>query len=409
MPPAKVLVLGDYRQTITIVRSLGRAGCEVILVCDRPRSATAHSTYVSGMEVLDASSPERYRETLQALIERERPQFAFPVGEAEPRRLLHDGRHALAAACRWVMPDPATVLHCFDKRAMYRLAAAIDVPVAPWRPYTGVLACLRDAEGLGYPVVLKRNDSSARLLGTNSLICRSALELEAFLAELQHEPDCAALILQKYAPGRRHNCHFAAQRGSLVAFFQQQVLSTDGREGTGIGIEGISVAPSAALRRHCARLLSHLGYHGIGCIQFLVDEPSGSVAFLEINARMDSTAALPYRLGIDFPLIALKLAANERIEPPAPYAVGKRYYYLYGALNVWLAQRRRVPLARVLAWPFLAPWTMLRSFDLVLDWRDPLPALHQFAHRIAEYVAKSDARSPHEAPAEAPVESSARL
>jgi hypothetical protein len=68
-----------------------------------------------------------------------------------------------------------------------------------------------------------------------------------------------------------------------------------------------------------------------------------------------------------------------------------------------------VPLARVLAWPFLAPWTTLRSFDLVLDWRDPLPALHQFAHRIAEYVAKSDARSPHEAPAEAPVESSARL
>ena len=408
MPPAKVLVLGDYRQTITVVRSLGRAGCEVVLVCDRAHSSTARSAYVSRTEVLDAS-PERYREALQSLIERERPAFAFPVGEAEPRRLLHDGRHALAAACRWVMPDPATVLRCFDKRAMYHLATAIGVPVAPWRPYTDVLGCLRDAEELGYPVVLKRKDSAAPLCGTNAVIFRSAHELEAFLVAGHHNPDWTSLIVQKYARGRRHNCHFAAERGSLVAYFQQEVLSTDGPDGTGIGIEGLSVAPSPALRHHCARLLKDLGYHGIGCIQFLVDEQTGSISFLELNARMDSTAALPYRLGLDFPLIALKLAANEPIEPPAHYALGKRYYYLYGALNVWLAQRRCVPLMRVLTWPLVAPWTALRSYDLVLDWRDPLPALHQFAHRIAEYAAKSNARSPRQAAAKPPVESSVRL
>ncbi|HEX2198298.1 MAG TPA: hypothetical protein VHG88_06735, partial [Burkholderiales bacterium] len=72
-------------------------------------------------------------------------------------------------------------------------------------------------------------------------------------------------------------------------------------------MHGVSVAPSAALRAYCERLTLGLRYTGIGCIQFLVDE-DGAVAFLEFNARMDSTAMLPYRLGYDFPLLALRLA-----------------------------------------------------------------------------------------------------
>lgn len=379
-----VLVLGDYRQTITIVRSLGRAGFKVVLGCERPNSSTTLSRHVSALRVLDPSSAERYRDSLAGCLNRERFDFVFPVGETELRRLVCGGRHALASLSRWIMPETATVLRCFDKRAMYHLAAALGIPVAAWRPYAGGSAALRDAEEIGYPVVVKRKDSSAMLCGTNAIICRSSAELERFLDLTYRDPDPASLIIQKYAAGQRHNCHFAAERGKMVAFFQQKVLRTDKRDGTGIGIEGVSVAPSSALRAYCGQLLQRLDYSGIGCIQFLVDEESRSVAFLELNARMDSTAVLPYRLGVDFPLIAVKIAAGEPIHAPEGYAEGKRYYYLYGALNVWLAQRRSESLRRVLAWPVTVPWIALRSYDLMLDWRDPLPALHQLAKRVTE-------------------------
>lgn len=408
MPKRTVLVLGDYRQTITIVRSLGRAGFKVVLGCERVHSSTALSRHVAAVRILDASAPERYCDSLSGWLRRDSPQFVFPVGEAELRRLVYGGRHTLATLSSWIMPEPATVLRCFDKRAMYHLAATLGVPVSPWRPYSGVLGCLRDAEELGYPVVVKRKDSATMLCGTNAIICRSGGDFERFLAAAHHDPDCDSLIVQKHATGQRHNCHFAADGGRIVAFFQQKVLKTDQPDGTGIGIEGVSVVPSPELRAHCERILEHLGYTGIGCIQFLVDERTGSIVFLELNARMDSTAVLPYRLGIDFPLIALRIAAGEPVQAPQRYAIGQRYFYLYGALNVWLAQRRSQPLSRVIAWPFTLPWTALRSHDLMLDWRDPLPAMHQLAKRVADTASKRVQRPPQEASGKASIESSAR-
>ena len=389
----RVLVVGDYRQTVTIVRSLGRAGFDVVLGCEQPHSSTALSRHVSAVRLFDSSSPERYCEYLEACLKRDKPDFAFPVGEAQLRRLLCHGPERLAPLATWIMPDPAAVLRCFDKRAMYHLAAALGIPTPAWRPFTGVLGWLRDVEELGYPVVIKRKDSSAKLRGTNAVICRCAGEFGQFLAETGLDPDPASLVLQKHAAGFRHNCHVAADRGRIVAFFQQKVLRTDERDGTGMGVEGISVAPSPRLRAYCESLLGSLRYTGIGCIQFLVDDRTGAIAFLELNARMDSTAALPYRLGVDFPLIALKIAAGEPVNAPADYAVGKRNYSLYGDVNAWLAHRRREPLGRVLAWPLKMPWIALRSYDLVFDWRDPLPALHQFWNRAVEFALKRATRA----------------
>jgi predicted ATP-grasp superfamily ATP-dependent carboligase len=404
----KVLVLGDYRQTITVVRSLGRAGFRVVLACDRPHSSTALSRYVAAARLIDASSPDRYCESLKACVEQDRPDFVFPVGESELRRLLQGGRHPLAGLSTWIMPDPQTVLRCFDKRAMYHLASSLGIPVCAWRPFSSAAAMLRDAAELGFPVVVKRKDSSAMLLGNNAIILYSALQLEQFITELQSDPDQASLMLQKHGAGQRHNCHFAADGGRIVAYFQQKVLRTDKPDGTGIGIEGISVAPAPPLRSHCERLLHDLRYTGIGCIQFLVDERTGATHFLELNARMDSTAVLPYRLGIDFPLIALKIAAREPVSAPEHYDIGKRYYYLYGALNVWLAQRHREPIRRIVAWPLTAPWRALRSYDLILEWRDPLPALHQIARRIIQSASKRSQRPMSPPPGKAPVESSVR-
>jgi biotin carboxylase len=407
MPPNKVLVLGDYRQTVTVVRSLGRAGFRVILGHEQAHSSTALSRYVACERRLDASSPERYCESVETALREERPEIVFPVGESELRRLLRSGHHALPSLAIWVMPEAPTVLRCFDKRAMYHLVTALGIPAPAWRPYSGILGALRDAQDLGYPVVVKRKDSSAMLRGTNAVICRSAAELEKFIMDAQSDPDVGSLLLQKCASGYRHNCHFAASRGRIVAFFQQQVLRTDGRDGTGIGIEGVSVAPLPELRACCEKLLDHLQYTGIGCIQFLVDETSREIAFLELNARMDSTAALPYALGMDFPRMAVQIAIGERVDAPEHYRIGKRYYYLYGAFNLWLAHRRDVPLGSFVAWPFTVPWVACTTCDLVLDWRDPLPALHQFGKRAIgstlKAVQKPEAKRP-----EASIESGAR-
>jgi hypothetical protein len=185
-----------------------------------------------------------------------------------------------------------------------------------------------------------------------------------------------------------------AADGKLIAYFQQKVLRTDEPDDTGIGVAGVSVPPSPELRAHCEALTRALRYTGIGCIQFLVDDRTGSVAFLEFNARMDSTAALPYRMGLDYPLLAVQLAVYrkaralglsdaERLLPrghPETYAAGVSYHWVHGDFGAFLDELRKgkMDARAILARACSMLWLALRSYHLTFDWRDPLPTMHMF-------------------------------
>jgi len=361
-----VLVLGDYRQTITVVRSLGRAGFHVVLGSSDPESSTAHSRYVDAFErFADGAS-------LEAWLRARRPAFVFPVGETQLRQVL--GAPRLMSLSTWVMPEAATVHRCLDKRALFELAASLGIPVAPWIQWAGAQAWREAAQRFGFPVVVKRKDSSSHLRDKKALILADAAQLEAVLVEIAASGDAESFVLQRFAPGVRHNCHFAADGGRIVALLQQEVLRTDEADGTGIGLEGVSVEPNAELRAYCERLLYRLGYTGIGCIQFLVDTASRAISLLELNPRLDSTAALACRLGYDFPRLAVEIAARARPSPlTASYRTGRHYHWLYGDLNAW--RQHKIGLT-VLA------RAAIRGCDLTLDWRDPAPCLHLLWQKI---------------------------
>jgi predicted ATP-grasp superfamily ATP-dependent carboligase len=395
----RVLVLGDYRQTVTVVRSLGRAGYEVTLGTDQVRSSTGLSHHVTDVWVYDKSSSQRFHYNLEAFLRSERPDFVFTVGESQLRALIESAPR-LEPLSTWVNPDFATVARCFDKRAMYELAPTLGIPSVPWSPFTSVADWRARASAMGFPVVVKRKDSAGYLLERKALIYDSAEAFEAFLATLAPESDPASLVLQKFASGVRHNCHIGAADGKLIAYFQQKVLRTDRPDDTGIGVAGVSVEPSPELRKHCEALTKALRYTGIGCIQFLVDERTASLAFLEFNARMDSTAALPYRMGLDYPLLAMQLAVYrkarasgrtdaERLLPcphPDAYELGVTYHWLHGDLGAFLDQARggKMGAQAMLARACSIAWLALRSYHLTFDWRDPLPTVHMFWRRYLE-------------------------
>jgi predicted ATP-grasp superfamily ATP-dependent carboligase len=385
----RILVLGDFRQTVTVVRSLARAGFRITLGCDDPRSSTALSRYVSDLWIYDWSSSERFYDQLEAYLRSEKPDFVFTVGERLLRRLIKAAPR-FEPLSTWVNPDPATIARCFDKSALYELAPQLGIPTLPWRRFTGADDWRDSARAMGFPVVVKRKDSAAHVQDRKALILDTPAQLDGFLATLPSEPRPEELVLQKYLAGVRHNCHVACADGRLIGYFQQKVLSTDELDDTGIGTAGMSVAPTPELRAHCERLTQALDYTGIGCIQFLVDEAAGTAGFLELNARMDSTAALPYRLGYDYPLLAVELARYRRSQRGRPagfapaYAPGKTYYWLYGDLGAWVSARKhRISAAALAAWALRMAWMSLRSHHLTFDWRDPLPTLDMYRQRVA--------------------------
>jgi glutathione synthase/RimK-type ligase-like ATP-grasp enzyme len=146
-----VLVLGDYRQTITVVRSLGRAGLRVILGCDDRASSTARSRYVDSFECFGDGGAGS---SLESWLRANRPEFVFPVGETQLRQVL--AAPQLLSLSTWVMPDAATVRRCLDKRQLFDLALPLGIPVAPWLQWSGMQAWREAAKRFGFPVVVKR-------------------------------------------------------------------------------------------------------------------------------------------------------------------------------------------------------------------------------------------------------------
>ena len=75
-----VLVVGDYRQTVTIIRSLARAGFRISLGTNERGSSTALSRYLSDAHVFDESNCDHFLDQLEVYLRREKPDFVFPVG-----------------------------------------------------------------------------------------------------------------------------------------------------------------------------------------------------------------------------------------------------------------------------------------------------------------------------------------
>jgi hypothetical protein len=218
--------------------------------------------------------------------------------------------------------------------------------------------------------------------GEKALICRSAEELASRTRALGENGE--PIVVQKWCAGHRHNCQFAACDGTMVAYFQQKVLRTDRADGTGYGVEGVSVAPRRDLRSFCERLVERLRYTGAGCAQFLVDDGSPDVVLLECNPRLDATCDLPYRCGVDFPLLAIHCAdpsasvAHRLPSIPVPYPVGRRFYSAFAdlegirdALRKGAIDRRELLRA---ARRVVASTARLDRVQLGWSWRDPLPS-----------------------------------
>ena len=383
VPTAKVLVLGNYRQTITVIRSLARAGHPIVVGRCGARSSTELSRYTSEVWAHpDPADEERFvQAVLEVLDARSDIRYVFPVSEVEIRPLA--SRHAeLAARAVVVQPAPPALDVCLDKARTCAVAAELGVPLPATRILTGATAVDAAAADLGFPLVVKRPDSILIAGGRKALICRDRRDLEDQRDALARER--GTLLLQSWVPGLRHNCQFAARQGEIVAFFQQKVLRTDERDGTGLTVDGVSVPPAPALRSHCEALVRRLSYTGVGCIQFLVAEPSGVAALLEWNPRLDANCDLPYRCGFDFPLLALRLAeaqgaaAPARLRVPASYPLGKKIYWPEGDLKA-LGRRLRdgdigaAEISRRAVRMLASP--LRRECRLGWSWSDPLPTM----------------------------------
>jgi len=393
----RVLVLGNYRQALTVIRSLGRAGYHVIAGIEGTQPFIGYSRYTAEVWQHPSVDTEEsdFVAALNDLLDKNADGLLiYPTGDNQISciaRNIGQLRNSIAV----VMPDSVTALNCQNKSHVYELNQQLGIPQPEFGKAFSYPELRSIVERIGYPCVIKPNDSFAPFFGEKAIIVRSAEQVTASI------PDWPAghenLLVQTYAQGDRHTCHFVAVGGDILAYFEYRILRTDRQDGTGYLVEGISVEPTPRLRDYCQALAGKLEYDGVGSVQFLVDDTSDSVNFLEINPRLGASCALPYYCECDLPKMAVAVAEyvmGTRPERPtgnSEYPAGKRIAWIMGDIRAMLGDWRAGKLNAATSMSRMRK--MLVAFlradcHATWSWKDPKPTAVIYARLMISIFAK---------------------
>jgi len=332
-PASSILLLGNYRPTLTLARNLSAKGWNVIVGRQGCDGGAEYSNAVA--EIWDHPDLARDRKGfVRALHDfaRARPDLksVFPVAE-EYVRMFAEAPETCEHLPGVVSVPAETVKTCLDKTAMLALADKCSVPTAAYGYAADSSALHEVLERIGYPAILRSLVSTVRLGGKKAVTVEGPDDVAGLGINWADLP--TGIIAQRKFSGLRHNYYFAAYKGRLVRELHALILRTDRPDGSGLAVEGITIDPDPDLKRQTQALLAGLGYTGIGCAQYLVDETTGQTSFLEINARIAGNHAVPDFAGLDLEGFLMDTSAG-RVPDLTPRVgrAGIRYAWTSGDL-----------------------------------------------------------------------------
>jgi predicted ATP-grasp superfamily ATP-dependent carboligase len=377
-PRETVLLLGNYRPTLTLARVLSGKGYRIISGLEGHEGGAEYSRFVN--QIWDhphlRADPDKFAGALREFVEANDVSIIFPVSE-EFVRFFSDAQYSCPKHSTVAMVDPKLVRKCLNKIYMLDLATKNQVPTASYAIAKSLVQLYEVGNRIGYPLVVRPEDSTQRLDGKKALFVADEHDLKRQLPDWS-ATDCG-LVLQKKSTGRRHNIYFAARHGRLHRYVHAVILRTDNPDGSGLAVDGLTIAQDPELRDYTERLVEALDYTGVGCAQYLVDKQSGQVNFLEINARIAGNHAVPERAGLDLSAFLIDLAAGREID--ANVIDGEtsiRYVWTSGDIDAakiaWM--RSEIGHVDAIIWVLRAVWSAIRAdLHMTFTWSDPKPGL----------------------------------
>ncbi|WP_167737510.1 arsenate reductase/protein-tyrosine-phosphatase family protein [Sphingomonas parva] len=310
----RALVIGDdTRSFLAVVRSLGRAGWEVDAAPFDFSSAALRSHYLRRIHRLPphSLSAERWVERLRALIETEHYDLILPCDD---RGLIPLQGHAGELGdVPLALPNDEAMAVFFDKDETRRLAAALDIPVAPGRLLARDDKAADLAAMFGLPLALKpRASYTLGQAGAKASvrIVRSAEALAQALAGIRER---GHWLVEGFFRGEGVGLSVLADRGEIRLAFQHRRLHEASETGGSSSRIGEAVDP---------RLLQAVGamaratrLHGVAMFEFR--RAGADFILLEVNCRFWGSLPLAVASGVDFPAAAAALHTGRALPASA--------------------------------------------------------------------------------------------
>ena len=398
-PRTRVLVTDAGRaSSLAVIRSLGRAGHEVVVADHKPHPLGGRSRYAIGVEQYPCpfvDGVEATAGTIASIVRRHRVDVIVPVTDDVIVPLGHHG-DVLPTNCVVAMAEHGARTRAASKVGTALLARSLGIP----QPRHEIVHRPEDAAGcterLGVPVVVKPDRS--RFVGPDGKLHRGSVSyawsdreaIEAVRAAGQ------TVLLQSLHPGVGHGIGLVLDGGRPLAAVQHRRLHEVPVSG-GASARRETVPTDADLLGMACAMLGELRWTGAAMVEFKVG-PDGP-ALMEINGRLWGSLPLAVRAGMDIPARMLRVHLGDPDGRSAPLDTSYRHLVRSRNLDlelVWIGTnllKRHDPAGLVVLdrrAALGAARDLLRrgQGDDLADARDLLPVVSGIGHALAHVVHK---------------------
>lgn len=311
--PEKILITYCWNRVgYNILRSLAAKNIDIYVADTSKRNICSMSKFVKGCYVYpDPFTDENaFIGRLLEIVEQIKPRILLPT---------HD-ESLIIAKYRNLFPDSLIIpivsyqllKDLSDKQIATRLAESVGVPV----PHI----FLETSKITSFPVVFKAAISNS---AKDVYFPKNKEELNSLMEQYKGK--------KTFVQEKLSGCDYSVDCVRGKDYFQASVYRAlvTKTEGGGTTTQRI-IVDKPVLCEYAKKILDKVDYLGVCGMDFKVDEETGRIGFIEINARYTGGLATPIAAGFDIPYIHYCLATHQYFEKSFNVKIGTKTKWLLG-------------------------------------------------------------------------------
>lgn len=261
---------------------------------------------------------EAYVQAVERICKQEKIDTIFPSYDPHVYVLSKNKKRFESIGVLIPVPDYEVVITPLDKYRTVRAAEEAGFPCPRTYLPESQDDLRRIAEELGFPLVIRPRFT----------VASRGMEVVGDFSELSEKARCAREsnglpMIQEYVPGNKKQVFYVVldKKGDLkVAFcpITRRLFMRVYRNSSVASESG----PLPPYIKQVARFMRQWGWWGGATVQTKIDARDGLPKLMEINARLGTHLWYRTELGINEPLICLKIARGEEVEPAKDYPAG---------------------------------------------------------------------------------------
>jgi predicted ATP-grasp superfamily ATP-dependent carboligase len=328
-----------------------------------------------------------YKDALVGIAARPNVRTIVPVGE-EDIYVLSKYQSEFERYVNLVVPPLDTLRNAHDRMALVKAAKEARVPAPETRLLDDVQNWTRNSIIKSRYNILT-DEYIDSFSANNMYVVRNTEHLQSgeepdvgkICNEMKHIP-----IIQEFVPiANRYMFASLYDHGEPLATFQHRQIRGNSYTGGG-GVYRKSVYVPE-LEKVAQKLLNHIDWHGLACVEYIEDANTGEFKPIEINPRMWQSSLATAHMGADFPHYywLQTMERQEQIQPR--YELGIGSHYLRGEIGYLMSVLRddsplvERPKIYTALWELLSSYYEQPYFD-ELYFDDPMPFVHNFLRHI---------------------------